>query len=183
MRPLVRFGFLALAAGLATGQAVRAEVVVCTPWVTVQVGRPPGQVVVAVPGVGTVAVPVRRAAAAPPAPVTTMPPAAIQPGDPPPVPLEGAPRVVIPSPTTTPAATVGRVPTVSEFLAAFKPRAGVHQVTVQHPFTGAPVQLSLVLPAGSPSRIRANRRVVEFDYGRRVVVVRFFRDGSVQVRN
>jgi hypothetical protein len=72
---------------------------------------------------------------------------------------------------------------VSEFLAAFKPRAGVHQVTVQHPFTGTPVQLSLVLPEGSPRKIRTNRRVLEFDYGRRVVVVRFFRDGSVQVRN
>jgi hypothetical protein len=181
MRPLIRFGFLALAAGLGTGQAVRAEAVVSTPWVSVQVGRPPGQVVVAVPGVVTVAVPVRRTAAASPAPVAPMPPA-IRPGDPPPVPLEGAPRVVIPSPATTPAA-VGRVPTVSEFLAAFKPRAGVHQVTVQHPFTGAPVKLSLVLPEGSPSRIRTNRRVLEFDYGRRVVVVRFFRDGSVQVRN
>jgi hypothetical protein len=179
MRPLVRFGILALAAALATGEAVQAEVVVSTPWVTVQVGRPPGQVVVAVPCVGTIVVPVRRAAA----PVPPMPPAPIQPGDPPPVPPEGAPRVVIPSsPATTPPA-VGRVPTVSEFLAAFKPRAGVHQVTVQHPFTGAPVKLSLVLPEGSPARIRTNRRMLEFDYGRRAVVVRFFRDGSVQVRN
>jgi hypothetical protein len=164
--------------------SARAEIVVVTPGVTVRVGRP-GVVVAPRSLPVPIVVPFPNRSLPPASPV--MPPAPpIEPGDPPPVPPDGAPRVVIPAPASTPSVTpppAGLVPTVTEFAASFRPRPGKNEVLVRHPFTNTVVRFALDLPDGSPRMIRVNRRVLEFDYGRRTVVVRFFHDGSVQVRN
>jgi hypothetical protein len=147
----------------------RAQVFVNTPWVQVRVGVP-GQVLVQTPWV-TVGVPLGALPARPMAPaVSTVP--TFLPGEPPPVPL--------PIPVET-AAT--RVPTLSEFAAAFNPKGGRYEVVIQHPATGQPVKVSFSLPDGTPRRMKVHRRDLEFDYRGKEVSIRFLRGGEVRVKD
>src|SRR5262249_48567454 len=116
----------------------------------------------------------------PPAPVPAVPP--VPEDDVPPVPESATPT--LPVPGVVPAKVIPtRPPTPSEVVAAVKPRAGSYEVDLLHPFTGKPVKVLFSLPEGAPKKVRVNKLKMEFDYGRRSVLVRFYRDGSVRVRN
>ena len=139
--------------GLAVTTEARADVVVATPFVTVRVARPrPATPLV-----------VRSPES------TGLPPA---PGEPPPVPI---PALVEP-------ADPARVPTLAEFAAAFKPGPGTFKVVVQHPYTGCPVEVCFTLPPGCPRKVRVHKRMLDFDYGRHDVRIRFLADGGARVR-
>src|SRR5262245_768352 len=103
-------------------------------------------------------------AAAPPAPVAA-----------PVVVLADAPAVVLPAPTPV------RPPTHAEFARHFQPLPGRYEVVLLHPYTHCPVQVCFTLPPGCPKKVRVERRELEFDYGRREVEIRFYRDGGVRV--
>src|SRR5262245_27841466 len=86
-----------------------------------------------------------------------------------------APAVVLPAPTPV------RPPTHAEFARSFQPLPGRYEVVLLHPFTHCPVQVCFTLPPGCPKKVRVERRELEFDYGRREVEIRFYRDGGVRV--
>jgi hypothetical protein len=75
------------------------------------------------------------------------------------------------------------VPTPAEFVASFVPAGGAYEVVLRHPFTGRPVAVRFTLPEGRPRKVRVSRLRIQFDYGRKRVTVRFFRDGTVRVRS
>src|SRR5207248_2907670 len=162
----------------------QAEVVVRTPFVLVRIGKPhppgPGDVVVRTPFVG---VRVTRPAHVPACPAPTAPPTQpVEPGAPPPVPVD-PPAEVSPAPRPADLPATVRALTVREFASSFRPRAGEHEVLLLHPLTGKPVKVGFTLPPGTPRKVRVTRRALTLDYGRRdVVVIRFFRDGTVRVR-
>jgi hypothetical protein len=82
--------------------------------------------------------------------------------------------------------SAGRLPSPAEFAATFKPAptspGGPYEVFLEHPFTRAPVKVAFTLPPGAPRKVSGSKLRLAFDYGKRKVVVRFFRDGRVQVR-
>jgi hypothetical protein len=82
-----------------------------------------------------------------------------------------------------PAPAVTAAPTPAQFAVSFRPAPGTYDVVLTHPFTGLPVKVRFTLPRGHLRRVVANRRKLEFVYGRRIVVVRFLRNGNVVVRN
>jgi hypothetical protein len=161
--------------GLAlTAPVSRAEVVIQAPFITVAFGRP-GKVFLNLDLRG---IPLGRKmppppVVVPPGPVAPVPP----PTDelPPPRPVEPS---VAPPPPPPPAPAAF---TVAEFAAGFKPCAGTHQVVLIHPLTGQPVPVQFTLPPGIPKKVRVERRELEFDYGKREVEIRFYRNGSVKV--
>jgi hypothetical protein len=108
-------------------------------------------------------------------------------GDPPPVPAEEhgslpVRRAGLSTVTPAPEPEAPRAVTPGQFAAAFTPAAGNYDAWLIHPFSGKPVRVSFTLPEGKPRRVIANRFKLEFDYGRRIVTVRFFRNGEVAVR-
>src|SRR5262249_49236923 len=118
-----------------------------------------------------------------PPPPVFLPPPPIAVG-PAPIPFQPGPQLSpapIPIPAPTPGAAPGQVLTMQEFAASFQAVPGTHQVNVIHPVTGNPVLVRFTLPAGSPRRVQAGRRDVEFDYGRSAVEIRFEKDGTVKV--
>jgi hypothetical protein len=139
----------------------RAEVAVRAPFVNVRVG--PG-VYVRAPYV-RLDVPAR--------------PEAVPVPDEPPLP----PRVLPVEPELRPRKALLAVPTPAEFVAAFVPAGGNYEVVLRHPFTGLPVKVRFSLPPGKPRKVRASRLRIVFDYGRKRVTIRFFRNGSVRVRS
>jgi hypothetical protein len=147
-------------ASLAAVAAARADVVVVTPFVTVRVARP--------------ARPLPAAPVAPSVEAPGLPPA---PGEPPPVPIPAVPVPAVEVP-----AVAARAPTLAEFAAAFKPAPGTYKVVVQHPCTGCPVEVCFTLPPGCPRKVRVHKRMLDFDYGRHDVRIRFLADGGVRVR-
>jgi hypothetical protein len=168
MRRHLYLGVLALLGATGSASPAQAQVVVRAPFVYAQAGGP-GPVVVRAPFFSLV-VQRRISPVVLPAPPAALPAAPVAPGDPPPVPVE------------PPARAVTRAMTPSEFVAAFRPVAGTQEVVLEHPFTRAPVTVRFDLPPGAPRKVRVNRRVLDFDYGRRHVTIRFYRDGSVRVR-
>jgi hypothetical protein len=177
----MRYGQLwrwTLAALLGWAGAGQADTFIWVPFVRVGVGQPAGPaggvrvqapfVDVQVPGSppAPVAVP-----APPPGPVLPAPAAPqVPPPPPPPVPA--------PAPPVAPALV--RPLTHQEFARSFQPTPGTHNVVLLHPRTGAPVNVSFTLPAGTP-RVRVRPRELEFDYGRTQVEIRFLFDGRVRV--
>jgi len=110
----------------------------------------------------------------------------------PPVPIDEPPTVPVPVPQPVPpppAPPTTQVPPgstqalcLSAFVATYRPCAGNHELTLIHPFTGAPVRVQFSLPC-TPRRVMHNRRVLEFDCGHCTVTVRFWRTGKVSVRS
>jgi hypothetical protein len=202
-------GLIALAGATALAPSARADVVVRVPFVQVVVGP---VVEVRAPFVHIVVPRRTRVLLPPPPrpstrPASAMLPAAprVKPGDPPPVPKEEEVRdaripTVLPAsrgtrttlaPARPPAAGRGSAAPVAppptlltpaQFAGSLPTAGGTHQVLLEHPFTRAPVKLTLNLPPGKPRQVHVSRLRLELDYGRQVVTVRFFRNGTVQVR-
>ena len=141
---------LALLLGVLLTPACFADVVVRAPYVYVQVGQ---STVIRVPFVNLVLpgrTTCRKTAVAPvPVPVATTP---IEPGDPPPVPVEGVPSRIVPPVSTTAPPPM----TVKEFASTFKPQpeGGKYEVVLKHTFTGQPVAVRFTLPPGAPRKSR-----------------------------
>ena len=164
MRSTLRASLLALAALTGTAAAVRADIFIQVPYVTVRIGRPRPVIPVS-------------------APVYQPPTAPGNFGEPPPVPV---PDVPLPAPrpvVAQPPVTVARVPTVSEFAASFRPLPGTYKVVLQHPVTCAPVEVCFTLPPGCPRKVRVRPREVDFVYPGHTVTLRFVHNGAVRVRN
>jgi hypothetical protein len=192
MRTLIP-GLLALAGAAALVPAARADVVICVPYVKVAVGP---VIEVRAPFVHIV-IPRRARAAgadatglappARPAPAAVLPKPRSVPGrdDPPPVPKEEEVRDarVQSVAGARPAVTPARPMTPAQFANSIKPGGGTYEVVLEHPFTGAPVKVTLTLPPGTPRKVRVSRLRLQLDYGRKVITVRFFRNGTVQVRS
>lgn len=117
-----------------------------------------------------------------------------QPGDqPPPPPVEPPPVMpqqpgeLVPPPASGPLLPPPSGPVVyqafshRDFAKMFKPVEGTHQVTFIHPYTCCPVQVCFSLPCGCP-KVKCSRNEVEFDYGRKEVEIRFYRNGDVKVK-
>lgn len=199
MRPLVSTALSALAV-LACALPAHADIVICVPFVSVRVGRAPAPPGMPAPTTVAVRAPFVNLFLAgrprPPRPVLTpaprpiMTPPVIRPGDPPPVPVEPRPgeelapaprRVSLPPPIAPPVAAVP-VLSVGQFMSTFRPLGGNYEVVLRHPLTGTPVKVAFSLPPGAPRKVRVFKRRLVFDYGRRSVVVRFYRDGTAEVR-
>lgn len=77
---------------------------------------------------------------------------------------------------------IARPVTVAEFLAAIGPQPlpGPYKVCLIHPKSCKPVEVCFTLPCGCP-KIRTNRHVLEFDYGKCEVEIRFRHSGKVDV--
>jgi hypothetical protein len=171
MRFLARLALLAAVAGLTP--PARAQVVVSTPGVYVRAGGP-GPVVVRAPFV--------RVQAGGGGPVVVRAPYITVRSDRT-IPVLPAVSSVPVVPAAPPAPVVVAALTPAQFAASFRAVPGTYHVTLTHPFTGLPVKVRFTLPPGYPRRVVANRRKLEFDYGRRAVIVRFLRNGKVVVRN
>jgi hypothetical protein len=159
MRTTIVFGSLAVL--LASSAAASAQVVVSTPWVTVQVSH--GGVSVQTPWICIdrgfpCAPPMRRATTLEVTDGTTT-------------------RLIEVAPPRTKALTL------AEFATSFEPKPGTYDVELLHPGTKQPVQVSFSLPSGKPRAVRLKRREIVFDYGRESVAIRFLIGGRVQVRN
>jgi hypothetical protein len=164
VRKTLSLGLLALTTVAASPESAPSQVIVSTPRVQLTVGGPVGFAIDS----PRVSFRVGRPLGVP----------MIEPVPPPP-PLEVVPPVAVPLP---PPIIEPRPPTPVEFASVFKPLPGRHEVVLLHPYTNTPVTVCFDLPPGYPRRVVARKRFVEFDYGRDVVEVVFFRDGSYKVR-
>jgi hypothetical protein len=165
MRKFIVAGLLA-AAGLAVFAASsRADFFLRVPFVTVHINR----------GVYVGAGPVQ----------VQVPP---RPGDPPGAlpgivvsdPVPAVPVDPLPPPTPLPPAVVKPM-TVAQFAEAFQPKPGKYEVVLVHPKSGCPVKVCFELPPGCPRKVRWTKHVLEFDYGRDSVRIRFYHNGDVKV--
>jgi hypothetical protein len=156
MRPTTLFAPLIVL--LAWAAPAPAQLVIQTPWVTVQAGR--SGVSVWTPWVAVNAPLACRTAK----PETTT--------------LE----VTDGTRTRTIEVARPRAPTLAEFATTFQPTPGRHEAELLHPGTGRPVKVAFTLPPGKPRAVRLSRREVVFDYGRGRVAIRFLLGGRVQVR-
>jgi hypothetical protein len=147
---------LIVALGASTGFA---EVVIRTPFVTVQLGRP-------------AAVPVRAAPVAVPQAVPVQVP----------VPIELPPPLVPATPALPPPASfqAARPMTHAEFAAGFQPLPGTYEVLLVHPGSKCAVPVRFTLPPGCP-KVRVSKRELDFDYGKHEVQIRFRLCGKVTV--
>lgn len=91
----------------------------------------------------------------------------------PPLPPPGA--IPIPAPAS-------KIPTHREFAKIFRPMPGVHEVTIIHPITGKPVDLSFRLPEGNPKRVHVLPRTIVFEYSNKEVSLIFRLFGQADVR-
>jgi len=71
--------------------------------------------------------------------------------------------------------------TVQEFATFFKPNGGNYRTTLIHPFTSRPVDVAFTLPIGSP-KVSYSKELLEYNYGKQAVEIRFERDGQVNVK-
>lgn len=157
MKPLLAAALLA-AAALAPRAA--ADVAVRAPFVRAQVGA---GVHVRAPFV-RLFVPTR---------LSPSPAAVVEPGSPPPVPVE----------VVRPAAV--KAPSLAEAARAFQaaPEGGKYELVVEHPCTCQPVKVCFSLPPGCPRRVVARKSELVIRYGPlRAVVIQFNRDGTYKVR-
>jgi len=150
-------GSLALAGLFASSSSGSAQVVVCAPFVRVQVG--PG-VQVQAPGINLV-VPTGPATPLVPAQPPTLPPPTPLPGTPlPGTPLPGADPDAPPMPAPAPI----RAMTLREFADHFRPAAGSYEVALINPVTCQPCLVRFCLP-GCPNRVVVNRCEIVYRYG------------------
>lgn len=70
---------------------------------------------------------------------------------------------------------------VQEFSKIFRPREGIHEVTVINPVTKMPTSVRFALPNGTPERVVADDRKIEFIYGPRSFVRIEFDEGGALV--
>jgi hypothetical protein len=175
MRQLIAAGLLAVTGLVAFAGTGHAGFFLRVPFVTVHVDR----------GVFVGAGPVR--VVVPPAPVVVGP--SQSPGvivsQPAPA-VRPVPEDQLPPPTPLPPAApvppaVVQAMTVEQFAAAFKPQPGKYEVVLIHPKSCQPVKVCFDLPPGCPRKVRVTKHVLEFDYGRDSVRIRFFHDGDVKV--
>jgi hypothetical protein len=184
MRNALRFWLLALAALAGAAAPARADVDIHVPFVAVHVGggvfvRAPfvrvqaPRPVVIVPGPGPTVAP----------PTDVLPPPARF-GDPIPVPLPKPGQTDYSVPVPLPSGVAPRLLTHREFAETFRPAPGNYDVTLLHPVTNKPVQVTFTLPEGEARKVRSFPRQINFDYGgRRDVSIRFLADGRVRVTN
>ena len=95
-------------------------------------------------------------------------------------PSPALPADQLPRPTPLPGPVVKPM-TVEQFAEAFKPQPGKYEVVLVHPKSGCPVKVCFELPPGCPSKVRWTKHVLEFDYGRASVRIRFYHNGDVKV--
>ncbi len=74
-----------------------------------------------------------------------------------------------------------RTPTLQQFAREFNPTAGVHDVTILHPVSGKPIDVTFKLPPGQPKVWLYNRSIV-FQYPRDEVQILFRILGRADVR-
>lgn len=98
-----------------------------------------------------------------------------------PVPAFPADNLPPPTPVPNPAPAVVPAITVEQFAQSFKPQGGKYEVVLVHPKSGCPVKVCFELPPGCPSKVRCTKHVLEYDYGRASVRIRFYHDGDVKV--
>ena len=168
MRKFIVAGLLAAAGLTGFAGASRADVFLRVPFVTVHVQRGAGVVV----GAGPVVVQApARADVAPPGPsgvVVSQP-------------VPAMPVESLPPPAPLVALAVVKPLTVEQFVEVFKPQGGKYEVVLIHPKSGCPVKVCFALPPGCPTKVRWTKHVLEFDYGRDSVRIRFYHNGDVQV--
>lgn len=183
MQRLLAFSLAALVVLTIAPAPSRADIIIQVPFVTIRIpiaprsmSRPrllqPGPT-----GQGSQTAP--QVEPPPGVPLEIGPPA-------PPVPQVGQPAPLsLPSPPGGEGNERGSRPmTVQEFAFNFRPSVGgTYTVAVHHPFTGAPVAVTLTLPPGTPTvRIkRGLRQRVQFIYGRKQIDIVFLRNGRVRV--
>ena len=125
-------------------------------------------------------------------PVYVVPPPAFVPPAPLPAPLprelpEAPPPAVKPAqpkddPEAPPPAARTDSLTLADFAKSFKPKAGNYEVEIVNPVTNQPTSVRFSLPEGTPRRVHASAREIEFDYGaRRYVKIQFDSDGAVVI--
>jgi hypothetical protein len=68
-----------------------------------------------------------------------------------------------------------------DFVKAFQPIPGKHEVLFRHPGNGKAVAVAFELPPGSPRKIVYIGHLLVFDYGRHEVTVHFQLGGKVKV--
>jgi hypothetical protein len=180
-------------AGIVVAPTSRADVVVDTPPVRVQVGQ--SAVFVRAPFVRVMVG--RASSPAPSYSYSRIPaPKYDVSGAPPSVPYSPVPPVtrsaeqqqqeqLLPQPQQQQQTTVVQAMTLNEFARSFKPdcSGGKYEVVLVHPCTCKPVKVCFSLPPGNPKRIvvRKNQFVVRYGLCK-VVTLQFNRDGSVSVR-
>ena len=113
-----------------------------------------------------------------PAPLPPAPPPVAQPETSPAFPADQLPS---PTPIPAPAPTILKAMTVQQFAESFKPQPGKFEVVLVHPKSGCPVKVCFELPPGCPRKVRWTKHVLEFDYGRVSVRIRFYHNGDVRV--
>ena len=169
MRQLIAAGLLAVASLAAFAGTGHAGVFVRVPFVTVHVDR----------GVFVGAGPVR--VVVPPAPMVVVParPPGVIVSEPAPA-VRVVPDDQLPPPTPLPPPAVKAL-TIEQFVEGFKPQPGKYEVLLVHPKSCQPVKVCFELPAGCPRKVRYTKHVLEFDYGRDSVRIRFLHNGDVKV--
>jgi hypothetical protein len=173
MRQLIVAGLLAVAGLPAFAGTGHAGVFVRVPFVTVHVNRGvfvgAGPVQVAVPPAPVVVAPGRPSGVVVSEPVPAV---RLVPDDqlPPPTPLPPPPPPAVVKPMT-----------VEQFVECFKPQPGKYEVILVHPKSCQPVKVCFELPPGCPRKVRHTKHVLEFDYGRDSVRIRFLHNGDVKV--
>jgi len=80
-----------------------------------------------------------------------------------------------------PASVLEKPMTVEQFATHFDPKPGRYEVVLLHPKTCCPVKVCFELPCGCPCKVRWTRHVLEFDYPKAYVRIRFYHDGDVKV--
>lgn len=183
-----RVALFGLAGLLCSASTTPAQVFIKAPFVRVQTGGPGGGVFVKAPFV-TVNVPPRYPVYYGPAPTYTVP-VAVEPLLPelpapkPFIPPVNDETIVIPPQTqvNVPTVPVGKraVMTHEQFAKNFVPFPGKHDVTLIHPKSGQPLDISFTLPPGTPKVLTGPRNVI-FDYGTSEVEIRFALFGKVKV--
>jgi hypothetical protein len=90
------------------------------------------------------------------------------------------PPVAIPIPPPPGPVETVQVFKIDRFAKGFQPLPGTHRVAFVHPYTGKPAEVTFDLPPGKPT-VRTSKRELVFDYGKKEVKLRFYRDGGHRV--
>jgi hypothetical protein len=101
---------------------------------------------------------------------------AVVPPPPPPPPKMFDPPPIVSAPT--PAGPIAP----RDFVTAFRPVPGTHEVTFLHPYSNKPVTVVFVLPEGQPQVSYVGNSLL-FDYGQHDVEIRFKIGGKVVVHS
>jgi hypothetical protein len=165
MRKFIVAGLIAVAVLAAFANSSRADFFLRVPFVRVHVNH----------GVFVGAGPVQVQVPARPGVLPSGPPGVVVSDPVPAVPVDP-----LPPPTPLPAAVVKPM-TVEQFAEVFQAKPGKYEVVLIHPKSGCPVKVCFELPPGCPRKVRWTKHVLEFDYGRDSVRIRFYHNGDVNV--